>query len=262
MKPVHGKPAQGKPAHGKPAHEKVAFGFFSFTEVTDPAEHRSYNEWHQLDHLPEQYPLDGIVYGQRWVSTPACTAARAVSEPPLGPIHYATCYLMSEPIDRTLDDFFELGARLHDLDRFFRHRRAHLTGPFRVRTAVAAPRVLISAAAVPYRPHRGIYVIVEQLAGSEPDDAPETRTAALAETPGVAGTWTFESDARLVSRRWSPGVHRITVCWLDEPPLAVAPRLAALVAGSRSSGAAARVVFAGPFETITPWEWDWFEPRP
>ena len=40
----------------KPTH-----GFFSFTEVTDPAEHRSYNEWHQLDHLPEQFPLAGIV---------------------------------------------------------------------------------------------------------------------------------------------------------------------------------------------------------
>ena len=45
---------------------KAAFGFFSFTEVTDPAEHRAYNEWHQLDHLPEQFPLPGVVYGQRW----------------------------------------------------------------------------------------------------------------------------------------------------------------------------------------------------
>ena len=35
-------------------------GFFSFTEVTDPAAHREYNEWHQLDHLPEQMPLGGI----------------------------------------------------------------------------------------------------------------------------------------------------------------------------------------------------------
>ena len=58
---------------------KIRVGFFSFTEITDPAEHRSYNEWHQLDHMPEQYPLPGIAYGQRWVSTPACRAARAVS---------------------------------------------------------------------------------------------------------------------------------------------------------------------------------------
>ena len=56
---------------------KVKAGFFSFTEVTDPKEHRAYNEWHQLDHLPEQFPLRGIAFGQRWVSTPACAAARA-----------------------------------------------------------------------------------------------------------------------------------------------------------------------------------------
>ncbi len=56
---------------------KVTLGFFSFTEITDPGEHRSYNAWHQLDHMPEQYPLAGVVAGQRWVSTPACRAARA-----------------------------------------------------------------------------------------------------------------------------------------------------------------------------------------
>jgi len=50
---------------------KVRLGFFSFTEITDPGEHHSYNEWHQLDHMPEQFPLDGIAYGQRWVSTPS-----------------------------------------------------------------------------------------------------------------------------------------------------------------------------------------------
>ena len=38
---------------------KVKVGFFSFTEITDPAEHHAYNEWHQLDHMPEQFPLDG-----------------------------------------------------------------------------------------------------------------------------------------------------------------------------------------------------------
>ena len=124
---------------------KVAYGFFSFTEVTDPAEHRSYNEWHQLDHLPEQFPLPGIVYGQRWVSTPACRAARVVSEPDLDPIHYVTCYLMAEPIDETLDEFFALGAELHRLDRFHQHRQAHLTGPFRVRArAGGAPRARLA----------------------------------------------------------------------------------------------------------------------
>ena len=56
--------------------DKVKVGFFSFTEITDPDEHRSLQRVAQLDHMPEQFPFDGIAYGQRWVSTPACRAAR------------------------------------------------------------------------------------------------------------------------------------------------------------------------------------------
>ena len=41
------------------AVNKVKVGFFSFTEITDPAAHREYNEWHQLDHMPEQFPMRG-----------------------------------------------------------------------------------------------------------------------------------------------------------------------------------------------------------
>jgi hypothetical protein len=227
---------------------KVSHGFFSFTEVTDPGAHAAYNAWHQLDHLPEQFPLPGIVYGQRWVSTPACRAARAASAPALDSIHYVTCYLMAEPIVQTLDDFFALGAELHRLDRFFEARRAHLTGPFRVRGSAAAPRVLVSAPAVPYRPHRGVYLVVEELAT---DDL----AGALLAQPGVAGVWSFSTDPELNSRRWTSGARRVTVAWLDDEPVEVAERVAAVVAGR--SG----VELAGPFETITPGHWDWFEPQ-
>jgi len=143
---------------------KVRLGFFSFTEITDPREHHSYNEWHQLDHMPEQFPLDGIAYGQRWVSTPACRAARAVSEPPLESIHYMTLYLMTDPVERTLREFMQLGRDLHAVGRFHMHRRARLSGPFPLDGESVAPRVLISAAAVPYRPNLGVYVEVEEVA--------------------------------------------------------------------------------------------------
>jgi hypothetical protein len=244
---------------------KTTFGFFSFTEITDPAEHRAYNAWHQLDHLPEQFPLRGIVYGQRWVSTPACRAARAASDASLDPIHYLTCYLMADPIEGTLAEFFDLGTRLHELDRFHRHRRARLTGPFRVGSTVAAPRVLVSAAAVPFRAHRGLYVVVEEYrdrsaaADSQRWLAAEHEPAVLA-VPGVAGIWTFETSEELTSPRWSAGARRITVCWLDDDPVAVAARLAPLeVVRQDRFDSVSHVTFAGPFETITPWEWDWFD---
>ena len=43
---------------------KVKVGFFSFTEVLD-GRHREYNEWHLLDHMPEQFKLEGLHWGQR-----------------------------------------------------------------------------------------------------------------------------------------------------------------------------------------------------
>ena len=225
---------------------KIRLGFFSFTEVTDPNEHHSYNEWHQLDHMPEQYPLDGIAYGQRWVSTPACRAARAVSEPLLDPIHYMTLYLMTEPVDRTLREFMQLGRDLHAVERFHLHRKAWLSGPFPFRAADVAPRVLISAEAVPYRPNRGVYVEVEEVAGDEAVD-PTDHLGALCAVPGVAGAWSFADDER-----------RVTVTWLDAPPLDLCEPLATIVARRRAASPG-RTVFAGPLETITPWQWDWFD---
>jgi hypothetical protein len=231
---------------------KVKVGFFSFTEITDPSEHRSYNEWHQLDHMPEQYPLPGMAFGQRWVSTPACRAARAVDGPLLDGVHYVTLYLMTEPVEETLEAFRALGGHLRQVGRFHEHRRALLSGPFDVEAIAAVPRVLISAEAVPYRPNRGAYLVVEEgvfEAGDSYDDA-------LLETDGVAGVWSFAS----VSERhgaWHPGRRRVTVCFLDEEPLAVAAALGDVV--HQGAGGDRTVIHAGPVETVTPWSWDWFD---
>jgi hypothetical protein len=229
---------------------KIRIGFFSFTEITDPGEHESYNEWHMLDHMPEQYPLDGIAYGQRWVSTPACRAARLVSEPPLDPVHYMTLYLMTEPVERTLREFMQLGRDLHEVGRFHLHRRARLSGPFPFRSSAVAARVLISPEAVPYRPNLGIYVEVEEFpAGAGPgDDGPHL--TALVAVPGVAGAWSFSDDTR-----------RMTVSWLDSSPVEVCRRLDPIVERRRAASPT-RTLLAGPLEAITPWKWDWFEGNP
>jgi hypothetical protein len=242
--------------------DKVRLGFFSFTEVTDPDAHRSYNEWHQLDHMPEQFPLPGIVYGQRWVSTPACRAARAVSDDRLDPIHYVTLYLLAPPIERTLCDFMDLGAELRAAGRFHRQRRAHVSGPLFVQHMLAAPRVLVSARAVPYRPNRGVYVVVDELAGGAAPAIPDSwctgHLPALVATPGVAGVWTFATSTTIQPYQWTTAPYRITVCFLDDDPLLVAPAVAAVDAARRANDPA-RTIFSGPFETITPWQWDWFE---
>jgi hypothetical protein len=215
---------------------KVVAGFFSFTEIHGD-EHHSYNEWHMLDHMPEQFPLRGIVYGQRWVSTPACRAERIASEPRLDPIHYVTLYLMSEPLEETIREFYALGRHLHEVGRFHQHRTSHLSGAFGVTHSWAAARVLVSPEAVPYRPNRGIYVTV-----SSPGDVrPEI------DVPGVAGTWTFTNEER-----------SIAVAWLDDDPLSVA-RASGVALATTLAPSDASLDLAGPFETITPWKWDWFD---
>ena len=246
------------------AVSKVRVGFFSFTEITDPGEHRSYNEWHQLDHMPEQYPIPGVVYGQRWVSTPACRAARAVDGPLLAPIHYVTLYLMGEPVEETLELFADLGRRLHGAGRFHQHRRSRLSGAWRVTAMRAAPRVLVSDEAVAFRPTRGVYVVV-QSGPAAPGAAPLPSPAApsghdgwahtLLALPGVAGVWRFGDLGEAHRRR--TGGRVVTVCFLDEEPLRVAAELGAVAADG--DGRHGSVEFAGPFEAITPWHWDWFD---
>jgi len=249
---------------------KVRLGFFSFTEVTDPDEHRSYNEWHQLDHMPEQFPLPGVVFGQRWVSTPACRRARVYDDPALAPIHYMTLYLMGEPVDATLDQFLALGETLRSAGRFHEHRRARLSGPLSVTGMVAAPRVHVSPEAIPYRPNCGVYVVVRE--GTEPDERAagattasgdahdeEARLAAsLLGADGVAGVWSFATDSRFARHVWRPGAKTIAVAYLDVDPVAQAAALGDLVHAA-VVGSPRGVLFAGPLETITPWHWDWFD---
>ena len=134
-------------------------GFFSFTEVTDPSAHEAYNAWHQLDHLPEQFTIDGITFGQRWVRSPRCQAAEASTSPLLDRFHYMTLYLMR-------------GRR--GAARVLRPgRTAARRGPLLRRAGAPCCRVRSTwwaagphraspspAGAVPFRPSHGVYVVV------------------------------------------------------------------------------------------------------
>ncbi len=241
---------------------KVEVGFFSFTEITDPTQHRAYNEWHQLDHMPEQRPLRGVAHGQRWVATPDCAAVALHAAEPLGATHYVTCYLMTQPVEQTLAEFLALGQRLRSLGRFHLHRRSHLAGPFQMLEASSAGRVLVSSEAVPYRPHRGVFVIVEEPVGPLDDEHAQWLhrewTPSALSVDGVAGVWSFATSPRLNRLDWDPGNRRITVCYLDGAPLDVAPDLGAVVTERWRDGAV-RPLYAAPLETITPWRWDWFD---
>jgi hypothetical protein len=208
---------------------RVEVGFFSFTVVPE-ASRPAYDAWHRLDHLPEQYAIDGIAHGRRWEATPACVAARLVDDPVLGRATYVTLYLVTEPVEATLAEFRQLAVDLRAADRFFADREAVLAGPWRLAATAAAPRVQVRPAVVPWRPATGVYVVVEAA------DAPPLDPALLGAVDGVAGCWTFEDG---------PSAHRIAVAWLDADPVTVAPSIAAALAA-----AGRHPVHAGPYTEL------------
>src|ERR1700734_4209873 len=204
-------------------------GFFSFTEVTDPSAHEAYNAWHQLDHLPEQLTTDGIEFACRWGRSPRSRPAESRTSGLLDPFHYMTLYLLRD--ETVVPEFFALARRLHAEDRFFAAPRALLSGPFAVVGRWAAPRVAVSAEAVPFRPARGVHVVVgPALPGEE-----------LVGHAGVAGAWQFydaEHD------------RTITVTFVDGDLWQASAAL--------GTGGAEGPEWAGPLERVDAFRWDWF----
>jgi hypothetical protein len=252
---MHAGATQPPLAPAAPEAAPVEIAFLSFTEITDPAGHGAYNEWHQLDHLPEQFTLPGVRWGQRWVRTPACRAASRASGSTLDPIHYLTCYLMTPPLGEVLSQFRELGADLRRRNRFYDKRRALLSGPFRVIGAWAAPSALVAPASVPFRPNRGVHVALwdgPPGTGSGPGEAATVRD--LLGLDGVAGVWELAADPEWAEFGWGADAQVVRLTYLDESPISVAPAIDAV-----SSSRGERPDFSGPLETIAPWVWDWFD---
>ena len=204
-------------------------GFFSFTEVTDPSAHEAYNAWHQLDHLPEQFTIDGISFGRRWVRSPRCRAAESATSTLLEPFHYLTLYLLRD--EQVIPEFFALAERLRAADRFFAARRTLLSGPFAIVGRWAAPRVAVSPGAVPFRPARGVHVVV----------GPEVDGAELVDHHGVAGAWQFADPEH---------GRYITVAFVDGDLWQASAAL--------GTAGAASPEWAGPLERVDAFRWDWF----
>jgi hypothetical protein len=241
---------------------KIKLGFFSLSHHSATGDDRPYLEWHQLDHMPEQYLLPGLLFGQRWATTPACQSVRAAEVDDWAKVGNVVCYLMGNPVDETLDEFLTLGRALAEMGRFSHSLPSQFLSALRLLEAQAAPRVLISDDVVPFRPNRGIYLIVEEVDGSQPQDDSLQRlhTEVLPElisVPGVAGALAFGTSPAMRRPTFTRGAYRITACYLDADPATVGATLAPVLRRLWKS-APVRPLLAAPFESMMKWDWDRF----
>lgn len=237
---------------------RVKAAFFSLTPPAPPDDDGSYLRWHLLDHMPEQYQLPGIQFALRYIADGEYVESRIAGTGPLADVGNVVNYLVGDPVQQTHEDFMALGPRLAELGRFPERRQVlQLRMPALLRW-YAAPQALVSAEVVPFRPHRGAVVLIEEPAGD--GVAPwlqwlhtEHYPAVLA-APGVAGAWMYRDTTTWDLHPAAKGDPQFTtVVYLDDDPLAATRVLRPLVEERWRSGAV-RPLFAGPLRTMIQWE--------
>jgi hypothetical protein len=236
---------------------RATYSVLSMGERAPTGDDRAYLEWHLLDHLPEQYQLDGMLLGQRWASTAACRAARAAESARFAPVAHVTQYLMAGDPAAVIDPFLDLGAQLASVGRYPVRLPSVLLAGFVPVAGEAAAHAAVSTGVLPFRPSKGAYLVLEEppAAGAEGYEAAmiDAELPALAELDGVAGGWWF-SPGDVRPDRFDAGGLRLLLLYLDGEPVEVAPRI-----GERLRERWARwsvtPALAGPFETVRAWSW-------
>lgn len=237
---------------------RVKAAFFSLTPPAPDGDDGSYLRWHLLDHMPEQYQLPGLIHAFRYIADGEYPRHRLAGAGPLENIGGVVNYLVGDPVQQTHEDFMLLGPRLAELGRFPERRPLLQLGFPALLRWYAAPQVLISPEVVPFRPHRGVLLVVEQPAGDDvadwlhwlhTDHYPE-----LVNRPGVAGAWFYGTTD---TWKLHPGVHGdpqyVTVVYLDKDPLTVASELAPLIEQRWQTGTVSPL-FAGPLRSMIAWD--------
>ncbi len=251
--------------------------FFSFVQLDDPSVHRAYNEWHQLDHRPENLALPGVAWGDRWARRGALKDHGQVTNEFVG-VDYVAMYWFRQPLEDAVDAWDRLGEASFQWGRgpIIPGVTRPLLGFFRPVAGVSASRVGVSADVLPFRPNRGIHLTLSRyqdhhgLATHDRYRWESTRLIpALVALPGVAGAWTFsfshsQEHTRLPvsgDSTLEPASLRIRLCYLDDDPVAASDAIAAETArvdldSSDDARAAEEVLISGPLSTIIPWQ-DW-----
>ncbi|RDH78436.1 hypothetical protein DVS77_11200 [Mycolicibacterium moriokaense] len=207
-----------------------------------------YLRWHTLDHRPEQHRLAGVRASLRLVSTPECRTARAAADERFDAIDHVMTYFFTD--QSGLTGFLQLSSALGGADRKLPLLPPVQRGVYAIEQKKAAPRVKIGADVLPWWPAAGVYLLLESGA-ADPGE--------LIGVDGVGGLWSVASqdvDERLASARSG---QRLTYCFLDDDPVAVAKRLRPVLA-ARWDHTDVEPLLAAPFHPVVPYQWDRYVP--
>lgn len=237
-----GRPSDQLPAVLATGVTDVRRIFVSMTAREPNGRDAEYLEWHSLDHRTEQFRIAGIRHSLRLVSTPACRAARAFSDPRYDATDHVMTYFFTE--DAALDQFGALSLALGGERRPFRLPSVD-NGYLRLAGKVAAPKAIVGADVIPWRPARGVYLIVEEGSASP---------ANLVDVEGVAGIWWHHGGPPpRPGFRDNTGLQ-LTYCFLDHDPVETAQRMREPLK-QRWSTAHVVPLLAAPFQVLVPFEW-------
>jgi len=161
----------------------------------------SWNRWYDLEHLPPNVALDGVVQGRRYVAPPELQARRvAVPGSPYadGLTVFATMYTLTGDPELALDRMTDLREELVAKDRMFAEEKKAVRegGVYRLSWVVADPVLRVVDRDVPYIEHTGFLMV--QRAKETAVDAWYRRTFApeAVAVPGVSAVLDFESVHR------------------------------------------------------------------
>ena len=246
--------------------------FFSFIQLTDPSFHRAYNEWHQLDHLPENLALEGVATGQRWRHLDEYRSL-TTGEAEFTDANYVAMYWFRPPVEQSVEAWDALGEASFQWGRgpLIPAVKRPLLGFFKPVKGYAAPRALVNPDVLPFRANQGVYLT---LSSTDEPHGMDTHTAytredrelipALLDVDGVAGAWTF-SFSHVQQHKTLPfagpaerkqGSLRVRFVYLEDDPAVVTPKLQEIERELDILAPTQQVLFAGAIKTIIPWQ-DW-----
>jgi len=245
---LEGTPSEQLPDVLATGRSDANFVFLSMSAREPDGRDAEYIEWHSLDHRPEQYRLSGLRNSLRLVSTPAARAVRAASVGEYDAIDHLMTYQFND--GSAIPGFNDLGGALHVGGRM--PLRLPSLGYLTAERAamIAAPRAVAGADVIPWRPSRGVYILIEE--GQSPADD-------LIDATGVAGIWTYHGVTSPEPYTGGAIGKQITYCYLDEDPVAVAAELGARVRQRWENGTVTGLL-AAPFYSIVPFEWTRYLP--